>query len=234
MHLVAIVLTLLGCAPARAQSPTAPLEHIEIRTAGAAEDAELPLIVALHGRGDRPEWFAPLFGDLAIPARVIIPRAPHPWGEGRAWFLGARAIEAERGAIARELARHADRVVALTESMSRSRPTRGAPIVTGFSQGAMLTYAIAVRHPDSFRAALPVSGFFFPELLDRVAAPRAPPILAIHGTRDSLVSIDLERRGIEVLRRRGIAVELREHDAPHAITPAMRRDLWSAIADALR
>lgn len=237
-RLAPIALLLLACTPsaprADAQAPTAePFEHLEIRTAGAREDAELPLLVALHGRGDRPEWFAPLFDDFPVPARVAILRAPHPFAEGQAWFLRARAIEANGPIIARELARHAERIVATTEAIRRARRTRGAPIVVGFSQGAMLTYAVALRHPDTFGAAFPVSGQLFPELLDGRAPLRAPPIVAFHGRADPLVSIEADRRGVALLRARGVEVVLREFDAPHAITPEMRRSLWSAIGGAL-
>ena len=68
-----------------------PLPYVELVTGGAAADAELPLILALHGRGDTAEDFATLFRGFAVPARVAVLRPPHPWGSGQAWFLGARA-----------------------------------------------------------------------------------------------------------------------------------------------
>ena len=229
---------LLACTPASpradAQRPPAVevFEHLEIRTAGASEDAELPLIVALHGRGDRPEHFAPLFEDFPVPARVAILRPPHPFGSGLAWFRTARDEEGSSARIASELSRHADRVVATSEAIRRARPTRGAPVVMGFSQGAMLTYAVAARRPAAFAAAFPVSGLLFPELLEG-APSRLPPIRAFHGRSDPLVAIEDDRRGVALLQARGADVELREFDAPHTITGEMRREIWAAMARAL-
>jgi phospholipase/carboxylesterase len=233
---IALVLVLLACTPAapRADAQRRPevFEHLEIRTAGAPDDAELPLIVALHGRGDRPEHFAPLFDDFPVPARVVILRPPHPFGGGLAWFRTERDAEGSSARIARELTRHAERVVATTAAIRRARPTRGAPIVMGFSQGAMLTYAIATRYPDAFSAAFPVSGLLFPELLEG-APSRLPPIRALHGRSDPLVAIEDDRRGVAQLRAHGADVELRELDAPHTITSEMRRELWTAMVRAL-
>jgi phospholipase/carboxylesterase len=239
--LLSVPFALVACDPATAQRAsddrsTEPLPYLEIRTAGASADAELPLIVALHGRGDRPERFAPLFDDLRVPARIVIPRAPHAWGDGFAWFDFPRARPESGPRIAAELSRHADRVVATADAVRAARPTRGGPLVVGFSQGGMLAYAIAIRRPDRFAAVFPVSGFLFPELL--TAPPRAlrsttPPIIALHGASDPLVSIDDDRRGIRLLAEHGVRVTLHEHDAAHTITPAMRAQLFSEIERAL-
>src|SRR5215470_18519990 len=75
---------------ARAARPQ-PLPYLEVVTGGAAADAELPLVIALHGRGDTAEAFAPLFRELPARARVAILRPPHPWDGGQAWFLGGWA-----------------------------------------------------------------------------------------------------------------------------------------------
>ena len=81
-----IPLLLLSPAIARG-APPQPLPYIEIVTGGARADDQLPLIVALHGRGDTAEGFAPLFSQLRARARVAILRPPHAWGGGQAWFL---------------------------------------------------------------------------------------------------------------------------------------------------
>ena len=73
-----------------------PLPYIELVTGSAAADAELPLIIALHGRGDTAEDFAPLFRDFAVPARVAVLRPPHPWGAARPG-LSARARTSTTG-----------------------------------------------------------------------------------------------------------------------------------------
>jgi len=234
--LVAIALSpgvaLAARAPARAQ----PLPYIELVTGGAAAGAELPLIIALHGRGDTAEDFAPLFRELSARARVAILRPPHPWGGGQAWFLAAQAHLENREATAAELLGLADRVVATAEAIRAARPTRGRTIVMGFSQGAMLTWAVALKHPREVAAAFPVAGFLFPEMLARtpVDARAMPPIVAFHGDADALVPLAEDRKGVRLLEKRGVRVELREFPGVgHGLPPVMRGEIFASLSRAI-
>jgi len=231
-----LALLFVACSTGVDAQPTgAPLEYIEIRTAGATERAELPLVVALHGRGDRPESFATLFDGFPAAARIVVPRAPRVWGDGYAWFEQARAVRANHATIALELTRNARRVQKMIEVIRRDRPTRGRVVVVGFSQGAMLAYTLAVRYPDDVGAVFPVSGLLFPDALPRTGfePTRVPPIVALHGRTDSVVPIADDRRGVQLLRARGVGVELHEYDAAHTITREMRDKLFREMAAAL-
>jgi phospholipase/carboxylesterase len=236
---LALVLV-LAAARAAFAAPAAPaaqaLPYIEIVTGGAAADAELPLVIALHGRGDTAERFARLFDGLPARARVAILRPPHAWGSGQAWFLGARAWVENRPPIAAELGALADRVVATADAIRAARPTRGLPVVMGFSQGGMLTWTVAVKHPRAFAAAFPVAGFLFPESLDRVRvdARALPRIVAFHGSADPLVSADDDRRGARLLEARGARIDLRIYPGvQHELPPALRKELFTEMSQAL-
>jgi phospholipase/carboxylesterase len=226
---------LLAAAPARA-APARALPFIEVVTGGARAEDSLPLVIALHGRGDTAEGFATLFRQLPARARVAILRPPHDWGGGQAWFLGGWGPTDKRPAVAAELLAHADRVVATADAIRASRPTRGKPVVMGFSQGGMLAWAVAVKHPRAFAAAFPVAGFFFPEMLDRtrIDAAAMPPIVAFHGGADRLVSVDEDRQGAQLLQKRGARVDLRIHPGVgHELPPAMSDEMFASLSRAL-
>ena len=233
-------ITLLPLPAAASPAPRAarvePLPYLEIVTGGAAPDAELPLVIALHGRGDTAENFAPLFRELPARARVAILRPPHPWGDGQAWFVGAWAHPETRPKIAAELRAHADRVVATAEAIRAARPTRGRPVVMGFSQGGMLTWALAVGHPRAISAAFPVAGFLFPEVLEktRLDVAAMPPIAAFHGDADPVVSVADDRNGVRLLEKRGVRADLRVYPGlGHELAPVLRSDLFTALSQAL-
>jgi len=236
---VLVLVSILGTAGAAfgaGAPPAQPLPYVEIVTGGAQPDAELPLVIALHGRGDTAEGFAQLFRTLPVRARVAVLRPPHPFGPGQAWFLGARAHVENRPAITAELLTLADRVVATAEAIRAKRPTRGKPVVMGFSQGGMLTWAVAVEHPRAFAAAFPVAGFLFPEMLERarIDARTLPRIVAFHGSADPLVSLDEDRRGVRLLEARGARIDLRVYPGvPHALPPELQRDLFTELSQAL-
>ncbi|HEY7370963.1 MAG TPA: dienelactone hydrolase family protein [Polyangia bacterium] len=234
-HRAALAAALLALLPAAASAhggKVEPLPYLEIVTGGASADAALPLIIALHGRGDTAEGFAQLFRALPVPVRVAILRPPHPWGSGQAWFMEAQAHLENRPATAVELLHLAHRVAATADEIRAARPTRGRPIVIGFSQGGMLAWAVAVAHPRAIAAAFPIAGFLFPEVLPqiRLDARAMPPIVAFHGDADPLVPLGEDRKGIQALAKRGVHAELIVFPGVrHEIPPEMRDKLFMLV-----
>ncbi len=200
------------------------LRVLEVVVGDVDFEARLPLLMQIHGRGDRarlPEGPH----DPGKPMRLLIPEAPRPAAFGFTW--SPVSVTANRpavlgAALVRESARLA-RVLAHVESM---REVSGRPIVTGFSQGAMLTYTLAVRHPDAVGAALPISGWIPPHIVPRgrPAPGSRVPILALHGTGDPVVKVGPTRVAVRRLRHLGYDVHLEEFPGvPHEVTPEMRR-----------
>lgn len=214
----------------------ATLPYVEHRTAEAAESASLPMIVALHGRGSDEQRFLRFFEGYPTPARVISVQAPIDEGDGRAWwsFRGKteRMLRDETGMLAAQ-------IVATAREACARYPTRGAPVVTGFSQGAMLVYRIALDHPDAFGGAVSVSGVLFSGWASQALATpdEAPLLVALHGGRDPIIPASSEYRSVRELGAAGFAACYREFDdVPHWIMgemqPAFHEELSLAIARA--
>lgn len=200
--------------------------YLERVTGGAEGEAPLRLVVALHGLGDSPAGFAPLFADLDARARVVVVQGFDVWGDGRSWFpFRPDASAADRAAA---IATAADRLAPVIATLRSQRPTRGLPIVTGFSQGGMLSFALAVRHPGAFAAALPIGGAL-PEPLWPPAGPGPwPALVAFHGEADARVPLAPTQQAVLALRARGLAVELHAYPGlGHGIDARLRRD-WLA------
>lgn len=216
---------------------TSGLEYLEIVTGGGLATDPLPVVVAIHGLGDRPESFRLLLDDLPTKARVILPRGPMPHGEdGFSWFdfhtddeEGARRLgEGVRSAAARV----ADLMVAL--AAEHGGPTRG--VVCGFSQGGMLSFAVAATRPDLVAVAVPVSGYL-PTALWPAERPKTRPlprILALHGEADRLISAESSRWSVEALRSNGFDTSLRTWPGVgHAMVPDIRAALVTAVVGAV-
>lgn len=85
-----LALLLVGCqcaasAGTRSADPE-PLEYHQELTGGANERDPLPLVLVLHGRGDRPQNFTKRLEGFSAPARFIYLEAPLDEGKGRGWF----------------------------------------------------------------------------------------------------------------------------------------------------
>jgi phospholipase/carboxylesterase len=182
------------------------------------------MVIMIHGLGDKPrfDWFNGADA-ITTPMRLIMPQAPTPHYGGFAWFP-FRVGDNDPDALARGIASAADELARSIELLRARRPTLGQPIVTGFSQGGMLSYALALRHPELFELSHPISGML-PEPLwpkDKPAATRFPPIVAMHGDADDVVPIEPARQLRAHLGRLGYAISLREFaGVRHQMTPAM-------------
>jgi phospholipase/carboxylesterase len=210
----------------------AGVRYLERVTGGGAEGDALPLVIGIHGYGDRPESYAGLFEGFSAKARFIFPYG-EPEGEGFSWFAVSPRFNPD--AIAAGTERAAHRLAAMIAALSTARPTVGRPIVTGFSQGGMLSYALAVLHPESVGEAFPVGGLLTPPHWPSTwAVGKAQArIEAFHGDADPRVPIAVDRQGAARLRAVGFSVELHEYPGVvHTITPEMRRDLLAALGAA--
>lgn len=218
----------LGCrAEPPALTPAPPLEYVEYVTGGADPESALPLLVVLHGLGDPPERVLNLFKELAPPTRLIAPRAPDPWGEGTSWYpVPARTP----GTV---LAR-AELVARLIGSVSRLRPTRGRAVVTGFSQGGVLSYTLAAAHADVIAAALPIAGMLPPGM----PAPNRPrlglKVRAFHGMADARIPFADAERTVAQLTAAGIDAQLAAFPGVgHAVSSEMRRQIYAVLQELL-
>jgi len=127
-----------------------------------------------------------------------------------------------------------ERTVATLEAIEARHPRSGRPVVTGFSQGAMIVYSLALRRPDRFALFAPVSGVY---VRNTAPTPRVttstPRVVAFHGTRDPILPIEAGRESVEAMHALGVTVELREHDALHWIDGELQRDLQAVLASAI-
>jgi phospholipase/carboxylesterase len=195
---------------------------------GAQPGDPAPMIVALHGLGDRPDNFVALFGEFRTRARIVAPHSHDAYGDGFAWFapFGPMSDEA-----APAMAKAADEVAAFTENAAKAWPTLGKPLIVGFSQGGALSYAIAVRHADAIGGAFPIGGWLPPPLWPTARASSPLPIFAFHGNADNRVPIERDRAGVAELEKLGFAVQFNEAEGVgHAIPPPVRTPLFAALA----
>ncbi|NUN16234.1 MAG: alpha/beta fold hydrolase [Myxococcales bacterium] len=207
------------------------LEWVERVTGGADPEAPLPLIVAVHGLGDKPETFIRVFEGLQFPARVVAPRAPTRYGNGYSWFpIGAKALNQE--ALVDGLEDAAEQVTLWAARMIRKRPTVGKPILTGYSQGGLIAFAAAAKYPALFQAIYPISGLLPASMLPEAVDDRSvlPRVRAFHGEADTRVPYAEASKAIAKLVSLGYDASIRSYpNVPHRLTAAMWQDLLTEL-----
>lgn len=215
------------------RSEIAGMRYLEHMTGGARPDEQVPMIVALHPMGGDPADFLQLLRRYRRRARLILPYG-HPSGGMYIWYDSVHDDVA-----APLVTREADRIAAALAALVTVRPTIGKPLVTGFSQGGVMTFVLAVTRPEALAAAFPISGQLPPSLYPSAALSSRPhpatlpPIVAFHGGSDLAVPTRGARDSIAELRRAGYTAELREYaGVEHDISAAEEREILERIGRA--
>jgi phospholipase/carboxylesterase len=92
--------------------------------------------------------------------------------------------------------------------------------LVGFSQGAALSYTLALLHPERVGRVAGLAGFV-PEGAQRLAEARplaGKKLFAAHGTQDNLVDVERARRGIAILEQAGAQVVYCEDEVGHKLS----------------
>jgi phospholipase/carboxylesterase len=199
-----------------------PIPYLIVAPAAAPPSA--PIVLALHGRGDSAERFARLAEQLRLPIRFIVGDGPMPWGarRGRRWFDSAAPDLADQ-----LTARVAD-LVTLADAVARRWPQAPAPILLGFSQGAMLSLQALAQRPDRFAGVIALSGaLLVTEGLTPATTPRRALVAA--GSSDRVVPAARSRAAAAALEGLGHHVETLEFEGGHTVT----RRVLERVAESL-
>lgn len=201
------------------------VEMIELFPRDADESS--PLIVAIHGMGGRPEHWVPDWKEFPGKAQIALPRAFDAHGQGFSWFQFKDGMTDEQ--FGAEVGASEARLWKGIAHLAGKRRV----IVTGFSQGGILSFAIAARHADAVIRAFPVAGSCPGPILPKDKA-RSAPLSAFHGTTDTVLNIKWGREAVKAFKDQGNDAELKEYEGVgHTLTAQMRADVWAAIGKVL-
>ena len=167
-----------------------------------------PLVVLLHGAGGDADDVIPVFQAEAEAGGFLL---LVPDSRGPTW-------DVVRGTYGPDVT-FVDRALAHAFEHYAVDPTRVA--VGGFSDGASYALSLGITNGDLFTHVIAFSpGFMVP------AAQRGTPRLFIsHGTRDSVLPIEVcSRRLVPQLRRAGYDVRYDEFEGGHSVPRSVARD----------
>jgi phospholipase/carboxylesterase len=189
------------------------------------------LLVLFHGRGADEYDLAPLF-DVVDPERRLLgvtPRGPLSLPPGGAHWYAVH-----------EIGYPDPRTFLPTYTLASQwlddlgADTGIAPektVLGGFSQGAVMTYALGLGRGRARPAALVAFSGFIPTVdgWEADLSPPLPPVAIGHGTYDPVISVEWGRRARDTLEAAGADVVYRESPLPHAIDPRYALELATFV-----
>ncbi len=190
-------------------------------------------LVLLHGRGADEHDLFPLLDALDPERRLLglTPRAPLSLPPGGAHWYRLGGIPTPDPATFRstfELA--SDWLDALPFPPERI-------VLGGFSQGAVLSFALGLGGGRPRPAAIVALSGFMPEVegfaLDLTELDGYPVAIG-HGVLDPVISVEWSRAARAAFEAAGAEVTYRESPLPHTVDPAFLPGLRSFVAAALR
>lgn len=223
----------------------ASLDTIEIDPAGApAKNA----IVLLHGFGADNRDLASLAGAVDTPDHVrwYFPNGPHtveigPHMTGRAWFPLRLAELEERGVDFTQVTpdgmeKAVEQGLKAIEALRTKHNLSWDKIILGgFSQGAMMALAIALRAPQSPAGVTLFSSSLVnePELRQLAAKHKGLRFFQSHGTSDMMLPYSLAERLDTVLNESGMDGMLYAFRGGHEIPMPVLREWTSWLRERL-
>jgi phospholipase/carboxylesterase len=228
-----ILLTCLLCllAPLALAEPALhtdlPLAYRE-QPAAAGEAASL--VILLHGYGSNEQDLLGLADELPGQATYLSVRAPMALDrDAYQWFTPLSGAP-EYDGLATDVAASEARLLDFIAAAAHKYQMAPADItLVGFSQGAIISYQLALRHPHSVGAVAALSGKILPALRSTLPVNRKDDGVRwfiAHGTADAVLPVSGATQADQCLRRLGIDAQVHIYPGlTHSISPAELADL---------
>ncbi|MBM3964029.1 MAG: phospholipase [Planctomycetes bacterium] len=200
-----------------------PLKYRLIKPVGYKPGKKYPLVLFLHGAGERGNDNAAQLKHAAkdlcspelrskYPAYVLAPQCPNnkKWSEVD-WSKDASELPespSDSMQTIKEL---------LDDMVENAGIDRNRIYITGLSMGGYGTWDAIARYPNFFAAAAPICGGGDPKTVNKF---RSLPIWCFHGAKDPVVRVGRSREMVEALKAVGSPIQYTEY-------PDLQHDSWT-------
>ena len=178
----------------------------------------------LHGYGSNEEDLFSFAPELPEELCVISVRAPYPMQPfGYAWY--AINFDADQGKWSdnEQAIGSRDRIVAFIEEACRVYGLDNDQVtLLGFSQGTILSYAVAISYPEKIRNVIALSGYINEDILLEGYKGKDHSrlmIYASHGQVDQVIPPEWAQRAPAILQKLGIDTVYEEFPVGHGVSP---------------
>jgi len=211
------------------------IRYIERKPIEAGENPQLFLLI--HGYGSNEEDLFSFAQDLPKTAHIISVRGRYDvmFG-GFSWYDISFENNEKYMDINQALESRNALVGFIDTIVAKENLDAKNVFIAGFSQGAILSYSIALNHPEKVKNVMILSGY--PEFKIIGDFNQTKDFLHLnffvsHGTEDAILPIEAGRLGERLLNDLKIKNEYHEYLSGHGIVPQNYHDLMAFIQKAL-
>jgi phospholipase/carboxylesterase len=197
------------------------LNHI-VRPSSLKEHA--PLLIMLHGYGSDENDLFSFASELPEELFIVSAKAPfqlQPYGN--AWY--AINFDADKGKWSdnKQAKQSVELISNFIDEVIQSYPvSKNNVTLLGFSQGTILSYAVALTYPDKVNNIIALSGYINKDILPEAIESKDYSHLDFycsHGIVDQVIPVDWARQTPHFLNSLHIKNQYSEFPVGHGVAP---------------
>ena len=184
-----------------------------------------PLLLLLHGYGSNEEDLFSFARELPDTYFVVSARAPYDMQYGSyAWYAIDFDADENKFSNIEQAKISRDAVAEFIDELKNTYPIDAENVtLIGFSQGTILSYAIALSYPEKVQKVVAMSGYLNQEMCtdDYLKNNLSQlKIFSSHGTVDQVVPVEWGRKAKPFLDNLGVATVYKEYaNIGHGVCP---------------
>ena len=178
----------------------------------------------LHGYGSNEEDLFSFASELPEEYYVISARAPYDMMYGSyAWYAINFDADENKFSDIDQARESRDIIANFIDELVANYPIDADNVtLIGFSQGTILSYAVALSYPEKVQRLVAMSGYFNREIavdgFDNNGFGNLK-IFASHGTVDQVIPVEWARKSIPVIESLDIPIVYKEYPVGHGVAP---------------
>lgn len=197
-----------------------------------------PLILLIHGYGSNEEDLFSFSEDLPDEFHVVSVRAIHTLAPGMFAWYAIDFIDMEKfNNIPQGLEARNQLVQFIDEITTLENLDKDNVFLCGFSQGAILSYSIALNFPEKVKNIAILSGYPEEDFIGKINLNHDFNNLEFfisHGIDDMVIPIEWARKGKPYLDNLGVKNQYHEYPSGHGIVPQNYFDLMNWLKNSLK
>lgn len=183
-----------------------------------------PLLLLIHGYGSNEQDLFSFASELPDEYYIVSARAPYDIQYGSyAWYAINFDADQNKFSDNEQAKTSRDLIAQFIDELAVNYPidTNNVTLI-GFSQGAILSYAVALSHPEKVQKVVAMSGYLNTEILEENYLKNSFSNLKIftsHGTVDQVIPVEWGRKTKPFLENLGINSTYKEYPIGHGVSP---------------
>lgn len=189
-----------------------------------------PLIILLHGYGSNEEDLFSFSEELPEEAYVVSVRAPYAMQpSGNAWYAIYWNNTTGKFSDDAQAISSREKIVSFIDEVLEEYPIDDKNVtLIGFSQGTILSYAVAFSYPEKIKNVVGLSGYINEDIIKedfRENDFSGLSLFCSHGTSDQVIPVQWARESMKKLESLNIDHVYKEYPVGHGVAPQNFFDL---------